>query len=760
MKQPYFSFFHVIFALLLLSAVSGASSGASAQEAVSGIRVEGAQRVEQATIRSYLGLSEGDTLDRRKLNDALKKLYATELFSDVSVTEDAGVITVKVVENPLVNKVAFEGNKKFENDDLAKEIQLRSRAIYSRTRVQQDVERIINLYQRSGRFKANVVPKVIQQSQNRVDVVFEIDEGAITKIKDIFFVGNQIYSASQLRSVVRTEISRWYKFFSSDDTYDPDRLDYDKEMLRRYYAGQGYADFRVKSAVAELSPEGDGFYITFTVEEGERYDFGSIAYDVKLDDVKPEQLEALVKTKSGEVYNAIQVEDSVDAIVTNLGDLGYAFVDVDPKLDKNPATRKVNITYIANEAPRVYVERINITGNVRTLDEVIRREFRIAEGDPFSASKLKRSEQRIRNLGFFEKVNIATTPGTTQDRATINVELAEKSTGELSLGGGFSTVDGPLADVGLKESNLLGRGAELSTRMMIAQRRQEVQLSYTEPFFLNREISAGFDLFKTEQNLTQESSYDSASTGGALRMSYALSEHLTHGVSYTLREDSVMDVQPYASRYIREQIGDYITSSVGHVLTYDTRDNRFDPTEGFFIRFKQDLAGLGGDVSYLRNELKGGYYYSVIPQWVVSVSGAGGYLAGFDDPVRINDRFFIGSRQLRGFNNAGIGPRDFTTTDALGGNIYYTGSAELMFPLGLPADYNLRGAIFADVGSLWETDSKGWSVVDENVMRVTVGAGVAWGSPFGPIRLDFGQAIVKESYDETELIRFTFGTRF
>lgn len=729
-------------------------------DTIKDIKVNGLERVEASTVTAYMGIATGENLDSDKLNEGIKKLYATELFSDVSLKIDGDVVTIKVHENPVVNKVAFEGNDKFSESELNKEIQLKPRSVYTRTKVQQDVERILNLYRRGGRFRAKVEPKVITQSQNRVDVVFEINEGPVTKVKNIFFVGNKNYSESQLRSVVRTEITRWYKFFSSDDTYDPDRLEYDKEMLRKYYSEHGYADFQVKSAIAELAPEGDGFYITYTVDEGERYDFGKIALDVKLPDVKADSLQPKIKTVSGDIYNSAQVESSTEAMTTALGDLGYAFVDVDSKIERDVPNHKINVTYVANEAPRVYVERINITGNVRTADQVLRREFRLAEGDPFSVSKLKRSEQRLKNLGFFEKVNVTTTPGSTADRANINVAVTEKSTGELSLGGGFSTVDGPLADIGVKENNLLGEGKQLSAKLTLAAKRQEATVSYTEPYFLDREMAAGFDIFKTEQDLTSESSYNSASVGGTLRTSYALTENLNHSINYTLRKDTVLNVQSTASRFIIEQEGDYTTSSVGHALLYDTRDNKFDPSEGMFARFKQDAAGIGGDAKYLRNEIKAGMFYSVVPQWVLQFVASGGYISSFNGGVRINDRFFVGSRQIRGFNNAGIGPRDINTRDALGGNVYYVGSTELTFPLGNSSDTPIKGSIFVDAGSLWDCDSVGSEVRDSNSIRVSAGVGLAWASPLGPIRLDFGQAIVKESYDETELIRFTFGTSF
>jgi len=728
---------------------------------IDAIEVEGTRRVDPGTIRTYLGVEAGDPVDSRELNSALKKLYATDLFSDVKLRFRDETLLVEVQENPLINKIAFEGNKKHDDEALLKEIFLRPRSVYSRPKVQQDVERIIDIYQRTGRFQVKVSPKIIPRSQNRVDLVFEVDEGPVTKVEQIYFVGNRQYDTSTLKSVIRTEPESWFKFFSSDDTYDPDRLAYDKELLRRYYVKHGFADFQVKSAVAELTPEGDGFYITFTIDEGERYQFGEVTIANQLQDVNQSTLQTSVQTKKGEIYNAVQVEDTVDAMVDELGDQGYAFIDIDPALKRNQAEKTIDVTYQIAEGPRVYVDRINIEGNVRTLDKVVRREFRLAEGDPFSASKLKRSEQRINNLGYFANVDVKTERGSAPDRANINVEVEEQSTGELSLGAGFSTVDGLLTDISVAENNLLGAGKQLRARLMLATQRQDIDIGYTEPYFLGREINAGFDVFKIQQDLISESSFDREVVGGAVRASYALSEHLRHLVSYTLRQDAVSNVSPNASLFIRAQQGEYITSALGHTLTYDQRDNIFQPTEGYYVLLRQDFAGLGGDVEYVRTDLRGGIFYSIQPQWVLNLLGYGGHIWGWgDNDIRINDRFFMGARDIRGFRNAGVGPRDQNTRDALGGTTYYAATAELNFPLPVPGEMDFRGAAFVDVGSLWGAEEDSANVLDDNSPRVVAGIGLLWNSPFGPIRLDLASALVKEEYDEPQLFRFSFGQRF
>jgi outer membrane protein insertion porin family len=725
------------------------------------IEVNGNQRVEVATVETYIGLRKGEPVTENDLNEALKKLFATELFADASVRMVGSTVIVDVKENPVVNKIAFEGNEKYKDDELSKEIQLRPRGVYTLSKVNEDADRVSALYHRSGRFQAVVTPKIIQREQNRVDVVFEVNEGAVTKIQGINFVGNKIYSDRQLRNQLQSETTKWYKFLTSNDTYDQDRVNFDKEKLRRFYVSHGYADFKVNSVVTEFSPEDNGFYLTFNIEEGPYYTFGSINATSAFPDVSADDLKMVAATLEGEEYNANQIEETTEKMAEMLGDKGYAFAKVEPRLDRNPQTQTISVNYQALEAPRVYVDRINVTGNVRTMDKVIRREFRVSEGDPFSTSKIKRTEQRLKNLNYFEKINVNTTPGSAPDRANIEVDVSEKSTGELSLGAGFSTLDGALFDVGLREDNFLGAGKKLNARAMIAQQRQDYTFGYTEPYFLDREIAAGVDIFNTTQDFRTQSSFDRRTSGGRLRMGYALTEHLDHSVTYTLREDEVSNIRAGASRFIRDQEGQYATSMLGHSFLYDTRDSKFDPSKGFFTRFTQEVAGLGGDAQYLRHEARGGWFYSIVPQWIFQISGQAGHVLGLgDDNVRINDRFFVGMQQIRGFNDAGIGPRDLATGDALGGKSYYSGTVELGFPLPVDDDLGLRGAVFTDVASLWQSDENGLGVADENALRLSMGAGLAWASPFGPIRLDFGFPIIKEAYDDEQLVRFSFGTRF
>lgn len=726
------------------------------------IRVEGAQRIEAETVRSYLSIKEGDPIDPEELDRSLKSLFATGLFADVTIRREGTAVVVRVVENPIINRIAFEGNSKLTTETLTNEIQLKPRKVFTRAQVQSDVQRILDLYRRSGRFAATVEPKIIQLPQNRVDLVFEVSEGSVTEIRRITFVGNKEFSDSDLRGVIQTKETAWWRILSASDTYDPDRLTFDRELLRRHYLANGYADFRVVSAIAELTPDYKGFYLTFTLEEGERYKFGAVEIESSVRDLQPEALREHVTIKEGDWYDAEAVDSTVTKLTDELGSLGYAFVEVRPQVRRNREAKTVSVTLSVQEGPRVYVERINIAGNLRTTDRVIRREVQLAEGDAFSTAKLRRSRQRIRNLGFFERVEVNNVPGTAPDRTTINVSVRERSTGEISFGAGYSSTSGILGDISLRERNLLGQGQDLKVRFAYGQRETNVELSFTEPYFLDRSMSAGFDVFRTTRDLQRESSYDRDDIGFTLRGGYNLVENLTQQVNYTLRQDEITNVKSTASLAIREQEGVATTSAIGQNLTYDKRDNRFDPTDGYVATLSNDLAGLGGTVHYLRNRVNGAYFVPLPGDIVGQINGTAGYMFALadDERLRITDKFFLGGANLRGFANAGAGPRDLITGDAIGGKWIYRGSTEVSFPLGLPPELGIRGKLFADAGSLGDSDSNLSSIVDTGAVRVSAGTGINWASPFGPLSVDIGFPIVKESFDKKEIFRFNFGTRF
>jgi outer membrane protein insertion porin family len=741
----------------------GSAGSAAAQQGglIEDITVEGNERVEPVTVETYLAVQRGDPFDPAQLDASLRNLFATGLFEDVRIQRSGNTLVVSVVENPIINRIAFEGNRRLDDAILESEIQLRPRVVYTRQRVQEAVSRILEIYRSMGRFSARVEPNIIELDQNRVDLVFEIDEGPVTGVSGITFVGNEAFSDNTLRGVIQTRESAWYRFFSADDTYDPARLSFDQERLRRFYLARGYADFAVVSAIAELTPDGQDFFITFTVDEGERYNFGAIDVSSQVPDVPVDELRELVVTEEGDVFDADEVESTVQAFTDRLGNLGYAFVEAEPLLDRDPENLTVGVTYDVREGPRVYVERINISGNVRTLDEVVRREFRLAEGDAFNAALLRRSRQRIENLQFFESVEVSTRPGSAPDRAIVDVVVAERSTGELSFGAGFSTAEGPLGDVRLTERNLLGTGREVTANFTISGRRQLIDFGFTEPYFLGKEIAAGFDVFRQRTDFQSESSFDETATGGRLRATYPLTEYLRHTVRYTLRLDDITDVDDDASRFIKEEEGERWTSAVGQTFAYDRRDTIFLPSEGYYLRLDQDVAGLGGDNRFVRHEGRADYYYTFVPDVVLNLGLSAGYVFGFaGEDVHLSNRFFLGGNSFRGFDFGGVGPRDTDTDDALGGNAYYVGTAELRFPLGLPDEYRFFGRAFTDVGTLTDIDVGGSDLEDSGNIRLSAGVGLSWLSPLGPLSIDLAQPIVKDSEDETEFFRFSFGTRF
>jgi outer membrane protein insertion porin family len=471
-----------------------------------------------------------------------------------------------------------------------------------------------------------------------------------------------------------------------------------------------------------------------------------------------------VTVQEGDWYNADGVDKTISALTDALGNRGYAFVKIEPHTKRNADTRTIDVSFEVGEGPRVYVERVDIAGNVRTLDKVIRREMRLIEGDAFNTSRLQRSEQRIKNLGYFKKVDVTTNPGSSPDKTVIGVNVEEQSTGEFSVGAGFSTAEGVLGDVSIRERNLLGSGQDLRIGATIAQLVQQVDLSYTEPYFLDRNLAAGFDLFEINQDNQLIGQFNQFTLGGTLRLGYQINEPMRETLKYTLRKDTINNVQATASPFIQEEAGTRNTSAIGQVLLYDKRDNRLDPSGGFFAQLATDLAGLGGDVRYGRVVLSGGYFYSIAPTWVLSFTGEGGYIHGLDDIVRIEDRFFVGGDNLRGFAVGGIGPRDLTTGDALGGNSYYVGSVTLGFPVGLPPELGITGRVFSDFGSLFGIDQSGANttdpLADPHSIRVSAGIGVSWRSPLGPIKLDLALPVIKQPFDKRQIFLVGFGTRF
>ena len=762
--------------LVLAALVLALPSSAQAPGRVATIEVQGNQRIEADTIRSYMLVQPGGTADPDTLDRSLRALFATGLFRDVEIRPEGNRVIVTVVENPLVNRVGFEGNRRITSEVLRGEVQLRPRGVFTPAAAQADRQRILEIYARRGRFGATVEPKIIELDQNRVDVVFEITEGNIALVSRINFVGNESYSDSRLKEIIATREQAWYRLLSTSDNYDPDRLAFDRELLRRFYLRQGYADVEITGATAELAPDRSGFFLTYTISEGPRYRIGSIDITSSLRGLDTAGLQREISVSVGDWYDGDAVERADTQLTELLATRGFPFVNVEPRVVRNREARTIDLTFEISEGPRAFVERIDITGNTRTQDRVIRREFRLAEGDPLVVQQVRRSRDRIRSLGYFSDVQINSAPGSAPDRVILNTQVTERPTGEFTIGGGYSTDAGLLADIGLRERNLLGTGVDARLNLTLAQRRSQVDVSVTDPQFLDRNLAAGADVFLVQRDLQSTSGYNERRAGFALRMGYEINERLRQSWSYSLVDREIYDVDPNTSRFIQEQAGRTLLSQVSTTVTYDRRDSRIEPRSGYVVRGGMDWAGLGGDVTYVRFRGDAQYYVPFErllgdPDYVLVLAAGAGYLAPYgDNDSRIVDRFFLGGENLRGFALGGAGPRDISTNDALGGQTLWTTSAEFRFPLPLPSELGFIGRAFVDAGGNYglpsNVNDSGCPttfpncVRNDSTPRVGAGVGISWRSPIGLINIDLAQALVKQSYDETQVFRLGFGTRF
>ena len=764
-----------------LGACFGESS-AYAQGVIQDIRVEGNKRVEPETVRSYLTFSTGDAYDPAKVDESLKALFATGLFQDVRIRREGSTIVIVLMESPIVSRVAFEGNREVEDDTLAAEVQLKARAVYTRARVQADVQRILDVYRRQGLYAAQVDPKIINLDNNRIDVVFEISEGPSTKVRAINFIGNSAFSDSQLRYVISTTQTNLLSFLKGTNVYDPDRLNLDRELLRQFYMKNGYADVRIVSATADLDRDGRGFFITFTIEEGERYRFGPIDVESALPSVNVDALRHVILTRTGRVYNAEKVEKTIEALTIEVSQQGYAFGQVRPRFERDEATHTMGIVYTIDEGPRIYIERINIVGNFRTEDNVIRREFRLSEGDAFNRLLVEAARKRLRALGFFKTVDIDTQPGSGPDRVIIVVKVEEQPTGELSFGAGYSTSEGVIGDISITERNLMGKGQYVRLGFSGSLERAQVDFSFTEPHFLDRNLAAGFDVFYKEVDFQDVASFSQRDAGGDIRLGFPIADNTQLGLRYKFEKEDIFNVSSNASLAVKESAGTSNVSSVGYTVAYDTRNLPQSPTSGIFASFSQDLAGVGGDVNYIRSVADARGYYPITNKLTLVGRVQGGNIEGWGgDDVRMTDLFFKAGETIRGFKRAGIGPRDACedpvtgervrpcSKDALGGKVYWATTAELRFPFPfIPDNLGMQGAVFVDAGSLFDPSDfalnavarEGSFIFDSSQVRLSSGFSIIWQSPLGPLRADIAQALLKADFDKTEIFRFGASTNF
>ena len=824
-------------AVLLLSAFGsvlvpvGTAGSAYAQSGPIRIDVEGNRRVEADTIRSYFKVGPNQKLDSAKIDSALKALYGTGLFQDVHITPSPGRILVTVVENPVINRVAFEGNRKIKDNQLENEVQSKPRGTLYRATVQSDVQRIIEVYQRNGRFDVQVVPKTIELPNGRVNLVFEITEGPKTGVVRIQFVGNRTYSDYRLKDVVHTGESNFLSFLKSTDVYDPDRLEADRDLLRRFYLKNGFADVRIISATGEYDPELKGFVITYTIDEGEQYHFGVVNIQSMVAAVPGETLRSYLRVESGNIYNADAIEKSVELSTIEVAKRGYPFAAVRVRGDRIPESRLVNVTFVVEEGQHVYIERINIRGNTRTHEYVIRREFDIVEGDPYNRALVDRAERRIKNLGYFKNVKITTEPGSAPDRVILNCEVEEQSTGDLSFSLGYSTSDGIIGEVSVSERNLLGRGQAGKVQLQYGPRTRGFDVSYVEPYFLDYRLALGLDVFAKQITSSSYLSYLSKTIGSTVSLGVPVNENISTQVRYSGYAQSISlpsvwnncnDINPdfihtfptpdqsplvsgrFAGAYaaagnpvqtncyqdgeaslaIRKELaqGTVFVSSVGYTVAYNTLDNNRNPSNGVLVEFRQDGAGAGGDVKFIKSTLDSRLYDELFPDVIGIVHLQGGSASGWGGSgLRMLDHFQAGPQLVRGFAPAGFGPRDITQmafgysqNDALGGSLYWASSLEFQTPMPfIPKEFGMRLATFSDAGLLtryvgptsWFPPSPGATgetlmVGQNDKIRSSVGLGLIWDSPFGPLRVDLAWALTKVNYDKTQVFRFGGGTRF
>ncbi len=723
---------------------------------ISNIIVQGNKRLESTLIITESKINEIGT-DEKNLSIAVKNLYKTGYFENVQIFKEKNIVFINVKENPVVDLISIEGNQEITDDIILEELSIKPRNVFSIDVIKSDASLIETLYRRQGFFSTYVEPKVINVDDSRVNVVFEVNEGKEAKIKKVNFINNKVFSDSTLKDVISSSEYRWYEFWGSNDRFDKDRINYDKDLLKKYYYDNGYIDFRILSVNSSLVDNRKDFVVNFSLFEGNRYKVSKVNVRSNLRNIQKLDVTSLIDISVGDWYSSLKIDNSIKNITDEASQYGYAFVEVYPIIKKN--NNFVELIFEIEEGKKIYIDKISITGNLKTVDKVVRRELELVDGDPFNSVKLRQSERNIKNTGLFDNVEIKLDDSIDSNKTNLEVDIKERATGQFSVGGGFSSLDGAIGNISIKESNLFGEAKELGLALAISTRRSEIDLSYTNPYFLDKDIAAGIDIFNIRRNNKIYSGYKHNILGFKLRSGFEILTDLRYLSSYTLKRDKIHDIDNNTSRYIQEQEGKRVTSIIGQALQYSTLNDRINPTEGMRVRFDVDYYGLIGDSEHVSTELAIANFYRITDGVVLANFLEGGFISPIKD-VKINDRFFINGDRLRGFKNLGIGPRDSATSDALGGEIYYISRNELNFPLGLPDDLGVGGLLFADIGSLYNTSSSGSDIFDENKPRASVGVGISWLSPFGPVKFYLSQAILKENYDKKEIFRFSFGTTY
>ena len=721
------------------------------------IVIQGNKRLESELILRSSGLKEMG-LDDRSFSQAIKNLYRSGYFSDVNIYKSKGVVYVNVRENPIIDLISIEGNKEITDEIILEEIGTRPRNVFSRELIKNDSEKILTLYKRQGFFSTFVEPKIIKVDENRVNLVFEVFEGKEATIKKVNFTNNKIFSDSTLKDVISSTEYRWYEFWGTNDRFDKDRINYDKDLLKKYYFDNGYIDFEIVSVNSSLVDNRKDFIVNFTIFEGKRYKITNVKFNSSIRNLSSIKIKDLVDVDKGDWFSSKELDDAIKKITDETSKMGYAFVDISPRI-KKIGDNKVEVTFEIQEGTKIFIDRINISGNVKTNDDVIRRELTFVEGDAYNSSKIKESERHIRGTGLFDNIEIKIDEMVGTNKTEVDVGVTERSTGQFTVGAGFSSLDGAIGSLGIKESNLFGEAKELSLNLGLSTRKSEIDLSFTDPYFLNKDLAAGIDIFNIRRNQKTYSGYKHNIIGFKLRTGFEIIDDLRYFSSYTLKRDKIHDIDNDTSIYIQAQEGKRVTSVIGQALQYDELNDRINPTDGYRVRFDVDYFGLGGDSEHILTELKIANFLRITDGVILGNFLEGGYIASIKE-VKINDLFFLNGDQLRGFKNLGVGPRDSSTSDSLGGEVYYVNRNELIFPLGLPDDLGIGGLIFADIGTVYNTSSSGSNIRDESSLRASAGIGLSWLSPFGPVKFYLSKAILKENYDKKEIFRFSFGTTY
>ena len=721
------------------------------------IVIQGNKRLESELILRSSGLKEMG-LDDRSFSQAIKNLYRSGYFSDVNIYKSKGVVYVNVRENPIIDLISIEGNKEITDEIILEEIGTRPRNVFSRELIKNDSEKILTLYKRQGFFSTFVEPKIIKVDENRVNLVFEVFEGKEATIKKVNFTNNKIFSDSNLKDVISSTEYRWYEFWGTNDRFDKDRINYDKDLLKKYYFDNGYIDFEIVSVNSSLVDNRKDFIVNFTIFEGKRYKITNVKFNSSIRNLSSIKIKDLVDVDKGDWFSSKELDDAIKKITDETSKMGYAFVDISPRI-KKIGDNKVEVTFEIQEGTKIFIDRINISGNVKTNDDVIRRELTFVEGDAYNSSKIKESERHIRGTGLFDNIEIKIDEMVGTNKTEVDVGVTERSTGQFTVGAGFSSLDGAIGSIGIKESNLFGEAKELSLNLGLSTRKSEIDLSFTDPYFLNKDLAAGIDIFNIRRNQKTYSGYKHNIIGFKLRTGFEIIDDLRYFSSYTLKRDKIHDIDNDTSIYIQAQEGKRVTSVIGQALQYDELNDRINPTDGYRVRFDVDYFGLGGDSEHILTELKIANFLRITDGVILGNFLEGGYIASIKE-VKINDLFFLNGDQLRGFKNLGVGPRDSSTSDSLGGEVYYVNRNELTFPFGLPDDLGIGGLIFADIGTVYNTSSSGSNIRDESSLRASAGIGLSWLSPFGPVKFYLSKAILKENYDKKEIFRFSFGTTY